>query len=389
MAVLLAVFAILLLIGSLYPWHFRPGLPLSDAAWLAWILPMRWHGLRDFVVNISIYVPIGFTGYLWRGWGGRAVRVAATMLLGLSLSFLAETLQTYFPPRTPSRLDLLLNTTSTAMGIVLAVIFDRTLKTEWMEWRRRHALHLSSALFLLLLWGAVQTWPDRLFPTAIVPRLRALAHPGAWSPEATLAGAAPWLLLAALLIPLVEKHRARLGLLLLLPVYLVCNLIVPGHQLTWSHIAGAVVAVAALSALPWQFRRASLGLAALWLGILVLDGLRPYRLLDSPSRFSWIPFEDMLDAPWLSSIAVLLRKTWIYGGAFWLLVQTRLRHRNALIVLVVLLIVIEAVQRWLPARGPGLTDPSIALLAIALVSLIDQRFQSTMHSFETHSDSRE
>jgi VanZ family protein len=76
----------------------------------------------------------------------------------------------------------------------------------------------------------------------------------------------------------------------------------------------------------------------------------------------------------MHSIGVLLQKTWIYGAAFWLLTHTSLRHRASLGLMLTILIGIEVAQCWLPGRSAGLTDPAIALLAAALLTLVDYRF---------------
>ena len=77
MLILCAVFAILLLGGSLYPWHFHSGPGLTTAAmdvFSAWPDHIARWMLRDIFVNLVIYIPIGFTGFLWSGWRSRTAR---------------------------------------------------------------------------------------------------------------------------------------------------------------------------------------------------------------------------------------------------------------------------------------------------------------------------
>jgi VanZ family protein len=379
MLVLLICFSVMLLAGSFYPWHYRPGPPLSAALerlWSSLRAPPGLSGLRDIIVNLSIYIPIGFTGYLWPGWGRGAVRVLAPLLFGAGISHTAELLQRYFPPRMPSLLDFVLNTVSAAIGIALAAAFERVLAARWLVWRRRHALHMSSALFLLLLWASGQIWPDRLFPVGILSRLRMLLLRRDWHWDAAaVAAAMQWVVLAALLMRLTGPGR-RSWLWFPLAFFLLANMTAPGHRVTFPLIFCALGGVLLFTLLPERAWTAYPGLAAIWLVWIVADGLRPYRLLPAPLPPTWIPFADMLNAPWMASCGVLLRKTWIYGGAFWLLAQTRLRHAWGMVVLLVVVGSVEVAQCWLPGRSPSATDLAAALLGAALVIFVDHRFHA-------------
>lgn len=71
MLTLFAVFALLLMAGSLYPWILQPGPDFGAAAWhvlTSWQESMHSTGVRDIAVNLVVYVPLGFTGFLWKGW---------------------------------------------------------------------------------------------------------------------------------------------------------------------------------------------------------------------------------------------------------------------------------------------------------------------------------
>lgn len=380
MLILCAVFAILLLGGSLYPWHFHDGLDLADAmldVFSAWPRRVDRSTLRDILVNLAIYIPIGFTGFLWAGWRSRAARWTIPLLAGAALSFSVETLQHYFPPRMPSTLDWICNMLSTAGGLMLAATFESVLETRHIQWHRRHSLHLSSALLLLLLWVTSLAWPDRVFPMAIVPKIRILLHAGRWSPLGTLTGAIPWLLAGELLASIGGSKMRRWWLWALLLVLYPLQLLMPGHTFTWSGVAGAVAAVVLLTVQPRLLAGRSLVLACIWLLWIAFDGLRPFHLLEAPRHFQWVPFEDMLDSNWMTTVGVLLHKTWFYGAAFWLLTHGGLRRRSAVGLLLALVAAVEATQCWLPRRSAGLTDPAIVLLVATLLALVDRRYHIT------------
>ena len=380
MLILCAVFAILLLGGSLYPWHFHSGPGLITAAmdvFSAWPDHIARSMLRDIFVNLVIYIPIGFTGFLWSGWRSRTARWAAPLAAGTMLSFYVETLQHYFPPRSPSAVDLICNVLSTAAGLILASVFESVLESRHIQWRRRHFIHLSSALLLLLLWGAELAWPDRISPLGILPKIRILLRGGTWSPLDTLLGALPWLLAGELLVSIAGARIRGWGLWALLFVLYPLQLLMPGHTITWSAAAGAVTAVVLLTAWPRLLEKQGPVLAWAWLLWIVLDGLRPYHVLAAPGNFQWIPFLDMIKSNWMMSVGVLLRKTWFYGAAFWLLTHDGWRRSAAVSLMLVTITAVEIAQCWLPRRSAGLTDPAIVLLAAALLTLVDRRYHIT------------
>lgn len=377
MLILLAIFALLLLAGSLFPWNFQLGPALFEAAWnvmTSWRVSLHAASPRDLLLNLVIYVPIGFTGYLWRGWRSSASRWIWPLLAGLCLSFSIETLQLYFPPRAPGIVDVICNGISTMLGVILAAVFQSMLESRQIEWQRRYSLHLSSALLLLTIWISASAWPVQVYPFGIVPRIRRLLHPGHWTPPDSLEGLLPWLLAGCLLTALTGPTAARWWLFAVLPGLFFLRLLMPGQGFSWSYLGGALAAVLIFWLLPQQHRHAAAWLAQLWLVWIVWNGLRPYNFLTTPNPFSWVPFQDMLDSSWMPAIGVLLRKTWTYGAAFWLLANTRLSRRVSLSLTLACILAVEAAQCWLPGRSPGMTDPAIALIAGALLWLVDHRF---------------
>ena len=377
MLILFVFFAALLLAGSLFPWQFMPGPDLAQAArhvltgWQESALSPR---RSDVLVNLVIYIPIGFTGYLWRGWRGGLARIGGTLLAGTLLSFSVETLQHYFPPRMPSTGDVVCNAISTALGLALAAVFESAVTSRQIDWRRRYSVQFSSALLLLAIWIAALAWPDHPFPLGIGMRLRALSQTGVWAPLESAAGVLLWLTAGCLLTAVVGARAARWCLWALLPIVFLLMLISPGHDFTWSYGAGSLAAALLFSFLPPRFRSAGTGLACAWLLWIVIDGTRPYMFLEAPQRFVWIPFQDMLGSRWMPGIGVLLRKTWTYGAAFWLLSHSRFSRNAAFGLALAVITAVEAVQPWLPERVGGLTDPAIAALAAALLWQVDRHF---------------
>lgn len=377
MLILLAVFALLLLAGSLFPWNFQSGPPLTEAVWhvlTSWNASLLESPLHDRLVNLVIYVPIGFTFYLWDGWHSRLARWLWPLLAGFALSFSIETLQHYTPPRVPALVDVVCNTISTLLGIILAAVLHSALESRQIEWRRRYSIHLSSALLLLAIWISASGWPVHAFPLGLGTRVRALLHSPLWLPLDALEGALYWLVAGCLLAAVTGPRAARWWLPLLLPGVFLLRLISPGHDFTWSHLAGALAGVIFFWLLPERHRHASAWLAGFWLAWIVLDGLRPFTWQTSPNSFHPIPFSDLVNSSWMPGIGVLLEKTTIYGVAYWLFAHTTLSRWASLILITFTLFAIEAAQCWLPGRVASMTDPAIGLIAAALLWLVDRRF---------------
>jgi VanZ family protein len=112
--------------GSLVPFDFRP-LPLDHAIALFRQAPFLQLGVEsraDWIANGVLYVPIGLltTRLLLAFSGGRAQPVAILLAVafGVSLAFLVEFTQVFFPPRVVSRNDLLAECLGSILGAVLA-----------------------------------------------------------------------------------------------------------------------------------------------------------------------------------------------------------------------------------------------------------------------------
>lgn len=125
-AVLFTAFAIY---GSLVPFHFRP---------LAWHTALERFrevagsqvgiGSRgDWAANILLFVPLGFfwLGTMAANRSRWAAVVGAVVLIPLlaGLSAAIEFTQLWFPPRVSSQLDIVANTTGTAAGVGLWLLF--------------------------------------------------------------------------------------------------------------------------------------------------------------------------------------------------------------------------------------------------------------------------
>ena len=143
---LLLVYALFVVYGSLVPLDFRPQ-PLAQA-W-ATFQELRWFHIgterrADLIANLILYLPLGLLA--------AAALSRLHFLLNLLIAFAAcallavtvEFAQLYFPPRTVSRNDLLVELIGSAVGI-LGWLF---LREPINRFRR---LHLDSGAFTMVL----------------------------------------------------------------------------------------------------------------------------------------------------------------------------------------------------------------------------------------------
>src|ERR1051326_8601159 len=117
---LLLLIGALILYGSLYPWQFHPR-DLSESA--VEVLIGNWPGeldafvLRDLIINVLLYIPLGAAAYL--APHPRAAKVAGVVfaaIAGASLSTAIELMQLYVANRVPSAFDIVCNLAGSIVG---------------------------------------------------------------------------------------------------------------------------------------------------------------------------------------------------------------------------------------------------------------------------------
>jgi VanZ family protein len=174
-AYLLLAYTVLIVYASLHPfsgWR-DPGLsPLYflDAAW-----PRYWT-ITDLTFNVAAYLPLGLLTTLVPAFRNRRwMGILAAVILGGSLSFGLESLQTLLPSRIASNLDLACNTFGATLGGVIGGLpklrFIPTL--ECMPFGRMAARHNAEpGLVLIGLWLLTQLSPETfLFGTGDLRQL--------------------------------------------------------------------------------------------------------------------------------------------------------------------------------------------------------------------------
>ncbi|SOE53786.1 VanZ like family protein [Burkholderia sp. D7] len=171
----LAVYTMLVVYGSLYPFSGWRTLGIGPFAYLSDPLP-QYLTAFDVITNVLGYMPFGALAVLalyprWRG----AVAAGAAFIGGAMLSGTMEAVQTYLPTRVASNLDLAANALGALLGAALtapatSMLLDRgLLRRMRFMWFERDAAYM---IGLSGLWPFATMYPAPfLFAVGDLPRV--------------------------------------------------------------------------------------------------------------------------------------------------------------------------------------------------------------------------
>lgn len=373
-AVVSLILSGLLLYGGLFPLHgWHSG---NAIAFLTEHQPVR-SGLDDLLVNVLVFMPLGFVSLLALNERYRLGRsLVLAVLHGMVLSFAIEAFQAFLPMRYSSLSDLMMNTLGTALGSAAgALLRQRSRRTPLRtgaDWYHDPLLRL-----LAISYGAWALAP--LLPFNPVTDMEALrtrlqwltapptaAHP--WSLSSTAAGALALFGLGSLWRAVAATPGARLYAMLLLPV--IARLVVGEEGLPMADLTGALLGMVGLWALTATDRRrlALTALTALCAGLVLTEVLpgasAAYR------AFNWIPFRAHLQDPVLG-IEALLEGIWVTVALTAAVVAAKgpLRWPTAAAItlgLAAAIFILELQQVRLPGRLPDITLAVVMALTCLL-----------------------
>jgi VanZ family protein len=344
---------LLIVYGSLYPWQYRRPPRRLDA--LSFLLETRSGRInpRDFLVNIAVYVPLGFAAYLAVRRSSKPLRSLGTpLLLGVGLSTAIELAQAYARARRSNVFDILANGIGTTVGVAAAVAFSAS--------SRRLRSRDAGALAVLFCWIASLWFPFvPLFNLGLVSAkfgsfVQNFAHLGLIP---FISSFASWYL-AGVLLASAGVRRAKPAAVATLTL-LAGQFFVVGRQPSFSHLIGAVGGVLLFFYGP-VLRRS--WVAASLLAVVILRGLAPFKAGGIPQHFEWTPFVALLDANWLAASQTLIEKVYYYSAAIWSFRTSGMRLLRAAGLVAIALFIVEACQIYLQGRSPEITDPILALL---------------------------
>ncbi len=369
----------LLAYGTLYPLRGVDwSAPVQWSRLWDWRAALATWSLSDVVVNLLVYVPLGWL--LIRAVTPRGFRAALALaaLVGAAWSTTLEALQLYIPGRVTSFGDILFNTLGTAAGAVTALLV-RTGPVGAIV-RQGRARYLRPGAWpelgaaVLGLWALSQLTP--LVPSldpgnlwhGVKPVWRALQSPSelVWT-KATADALdlfALGLVVRFVLQPALPGRRIAA---LVLAAVLALKVPVVGRQLTAEALLGLAAAVGVLGLVGGPLP----GRGWAWVGIAALFGARALEALaigTGPSLathpFNWMPFAGQQGG--LGGLIDLLLGIWPYlGSAFFarlLFPRARAGLWLGLAVVGVWAFFLEWKQQSIPGRYADVTDVLMALL---------------------------
>lgn len=334
--------------------------------------------MRDTIVNVVLYAPLGVFGYLtFVQHFRKAGATAAVLALALVLSCGIEMAQLFDPSRYCSAFDVVCNLTGTAIGIVAALFYSQSVAPMIARNEIDALLHPRGAAVLLLCWVGYQTMP--LFPqlssTQLLLKIKSLAHPTSWSPVEMAASFVDWLAVAAIVDEVAGPARSNVvsaALILLLPG----RLLLDTRSVTGAECIGASLAWISWTGFMHKWNKRLLLLAWLSVGAIVLRGLEPFTFTTAAGTFSWVPFAASLSYEHAAAFVVFFRKCFLYGVPVWLLRKVGFRYIVGAFSIAALLAAIEAAQLHLPDRTAEITDPLLALIMAVILHVSRQHKDS-------------
>jgi len=371
---LAAIVAALIIYGSLYPFGFiePPAGGLPDLVTrIGWARTTR----ADVIANLLLYLPFGalLSFALPANWSAARTAFMA-LLVGTLLAASLETLQTLEEHRVASLTDLILNGIGTFAGAILALAVRAAVDRIGpllgaIDLRAAPvALALVTCWIITRLapfewtgtWGAWRRSLRPLWQDPSLPLATLLGHVAAWS---------------VILVSLRATTRRDAGFVVLAFLVLAVaagRIAGTGHGLIWPELlalAGVLVAWPLSEALS---ERALTLIALCLLGAaLLVAGLAPDGAFGGPIAAAHDFRLAPLDAKALATPARAADTLFTAGALVWLLFRLGVGALRAGLLAAALLLAVEAVQLWMPGRESTLTAPALAMLAAALVALLE------------------
>jgi VanZ family protein len=368
---LLAGWVALVLSASLYPFDWdwgrlaegiRGGFPQLRE----WIPPSR----RDTIVNLLLYVPCGLLGALALDPAAHALKRFLWPILGAAaLSLSIEVAQHALPPRDPSLADWVLNALSATSGTLLAFAYRALPRRALLPSTRSGESAASPALGILAaLWIAAHLAP-------FVPRLRPGRISAAFAdslaldlvPSRVVAWLACYLVLAAAVRAVAGWRDFWSGLLVITVASLGLRLLFVGQRLSPDEVAGALLALPLVALL--GLGRARWNPTKLFLTVcaaMLLSGLIPVSG-PAPGDTSWLPFAQLAGGAADPGALPLMERLFLGIGLAWLAWTSRTTPLPPLGIALLVTLVAEFLQQWVPGRLPDTSDLAALLIGAALV----------------------
>ena len=372
----LLIVVALIVYGCLYPFSFQPFPPAGGSLfWHAWPAAVTISVARDVIINVLLYLPFGILAFLaldrlQNTW----LHLLIPILLACCLSTTLEFLQLMDFTRTSSVFDVVCNTTGAAVGSLAGRFYAGPVTRFVTRTEEDVARAPTVPLLLFCFWLGYQVFP--IFPSVgtfvLWAKIRTLLVDSSFTIPNTISTSIEWLAAAAVLRSILPDRPTRVSIFVLL-LLLPARMLLLRRSITLSELTGALCACTIWRC--WLQRRPQPARFLRWLivaGLVVLD-LAPFRLSRTPQSFSWLPFAGFLGSVPDWGAVMLLKKSFWYGAAVWTFHEAGQGYLRPALGITVLLFALEWTQRYVPGRTPEISDPILALLLAAIMSLIQNR----------------
>jgi glycopeptide antibiotics resistance protein len=353
-----ALFMAMIAYGSLYPFAFHE---VPDGIGPIRTLISRWNkppGQGDFISNILLYMPLGFSGSISVGRRASLAQMGTAILLGAGLSLSMEIAQYWDMGRDTEATDFYANTIGTMLGAFAGWFLGQD-----FEWPLKRELSANKVPALLLM-----AWLGyRLYP--YVPMISLHKYTGALTaiflrPDLTSYGVfrqtAVWLAIRAMLEriggpALGARLFWRFAALIFFSSVLIISTWISLSQIVGLILAGIVWATLA----PWRGVPVMAASVAMTLYLPVFR-LAPFNFADEPNVYGWVPFFSFMQGSIDNDVQAFFEKSFLYGGTIWLLVEAGLALRPATWLVAGLLLAASFADIYVPGRSAEVTDAVLA-----------------------------
>jgi len=359
-ALIAAGITLVIIYGTLYPFHFRERLDSNGAVGA---LLKTWRGpfgRGDFVANILLYLPFGlFWVQTLRRWP-IIIRVASVVFSGLALSAGIELIQFYEPGRVSSLSDVYSNTLGALVGSVAGSI----LGSRAFSWRAGTMGRRPFVVLLIFCWLGYRLFP--YVPVIDLHKYWISVKPLVFSPVLPpldfYRHSVIWLAVALLLEALFGVAGSRLVLLLLLPIVLFARVLIVDAVLSPAEVAGGVLGTVVWCGFSSRVQSRAPVVAVLFVGVVAIDALRPFQFSAVAHPFGWIPFAGFMRGSVEGNIRAFFEKVFTYGTLTWLIARAGTKFIIAVCVSTGLVLCLRVSQVFLPLRSAEITDPIMVLI---------------------------
>ncbi len=361
-------FATIATLGSLFPFNFTPviDLPAAFDHFLgSWRRP---YGMSDFVANVILFVPYGFTGFLACTQTSGAARLGRVLIGGVLLALALQIAQIFLPGRDENLLDVVWNAAGLVGGIGLAKTLSLSQRgSEAME--PDPELIAPLALVGIFLIGRLMPFVPSLDVGSIVRSIKPV-FAGNISISAVVASTATWLMAAYLFDRVAPEHRIQRWLPLIVLCVLGGEALVVYNVLRFDDVAGAAAAVAIWSLVLRDARGAGLYVAGFLIISFVVSSVLPWQWRSSAAPFNWMPFYGFLHGSMFVNAQAAAAKLFVFGSLVFCLRLGLKNHWPVVGILVIVIAGVEFLQTRLIGHTPEITDVLLLVAAAVGIALI-------------------